>query len=167
MGVAMQDQEVSLETDFGTLSDASVITGEDGTATFTITSDAEGTATITATFGEGDDALTATATKEWYIPSADTLSLEPLTATNPVNTDHLLTVTLLDQMGLGMSDQEVSLETDFGTLSDTSVITGEDGTATFTITSDAEGTATITATFGEGDDALTATATKVWTDITE
>jgi hypothetical protein len=59
----MPGQVISLESDFGLLSDSSVTTGNDGTASFTISSTSRGTATITATLG----ALTDQATKTWVL----------------------------------------------------------------------------------------------------
>ena len=157
LGIGMSEQVVSLETTFGNLSTDSVTTGESGTATFTISSSLPGTATITTTLGS----LSDTSTKEWtYTPVATTLELTPESATNtlPVETDHEFTVTVLDQYNSPMSDQEVTLSADFGSLPP-SVTTGENGTATFIISSSLPGTANITASLGD----LSDTATKTWT----
>ena len=89
-----------------------------------------------------------------------TLDLTPESATNilPGDSSHEFTVTVKDQGGNPMTGQNVSLSTTFGTLSDAEVTTGGDGTATFTISSTTQGTATITATLGD----LSDTATKIW-----
>ena len=155
----MAGQVVSLSTTFGALSTNQVTTGEDGTATFSVSSTVAGTATITATLGD----LSDTSTKVWTLesPVATTLGLTPPSATNvlPGDTSHSFTVTVKDQFGNPIEGQTVSLSTTFGTLSTEQVTTGEDGTATFSISSDTEGTATVTATLGD----LSDTSTKIWT----
>ena len=164
-GEPMPEKDISLAiTGVGNFKDMEepymVTTGEDGTATFTISSDEAGESIITATFEDDGNTLIGTATKEWYYPEVSELELEPESAVNqlPGDTTETFTVTVTDQNGIGMPDQVVSISTDFGTLSDTSVTTGSDGTATFTISSSDGGTATITAQLGD----LSDTATKEW-----
>jgi len=157
LGNPMAGQVVSLATTFGTLSDPSVTSGAAGTATFTISSSLPGSATITAGLGD----LTDTSTKTWtYTPVATTLVLTPESAINilPGNTSEQFTLTVTDQLGNPMAGQVVNLSTTSGTLNASSVTTGDAGTANFTISSSAPGSATITATLG----ALTDTSTKTW-----
>jgi hypothetical protein len=158
-GDPMAGQVVSLSTTFGTLSTDQVITGEDGTAAFSITSTSPGTAIITATLGD----LSDTATKVWTLapPVATTLELTPPSATNllPGDPSHNFTVIVNDQYGSPLAGQNVTLSTTFGTLSTGQVTTAGDGTATFTISSTVVGNATIRATLGN----LSTASTKIWT----
>ena len=78
--------------------------------------------------------------------SAPILNLSPSSATNmlPGGETHTLTVNVTRD-GAPLAGQVVNLQTDFGTLSAPSVTTGADGSASFTVTSNDTGTATITA----------------------
>ena len=136
------------------------VTDGNGEADAVITSSDPGTSTVTCEV-TGNPSVSGTATKTWMLPVATILELAPPSATNilPDDTTEEFTVTVKDQYENGMSGQVVSLTTTFGTLSVDQVTTGVDGTATFTISSTTEGTATITATLGD----LTDTATKTWT----
>jgi hypothetical protein len=93
-------------------------------------------------------------------PVARSLELTPEEALNilPDQQTREFTVTVKNGLNEGMSGQFVALSTDFGTLSTSQVTTGNNGTATFTISSSLEGTATITATLGS----LSDTATITW-----
>ncbi|MBX2997316.1 MAG: DUF11 domain-containing protein [Caldilineaceae bacterium] len=74
------------------------------------------------------------------------LTLSPEDATNslPASPDHTITVSLTKGGG-PLSAQQINLSTDFGTLAQDSVITDENGEATFIISSAIAGTATVTA----------------------
>ena len=93
-------------------------------------------------------------------PVAKSLELTPEEALNilPNQQTREFTVTVKNGLSKGMSGQFVTLSTDFGTLSTSQVTTSSNGTATFTISSSIEGTATITATLGS----LSDTATITW-----
>lgn len=89
--------------------------------------------------------LPAEAPSEFLIGEIE-LTLSPEDATNalPGSPDHTITATLTKGGG-PLSDQEINLSTDFGSLAQDSVITDKNGEATFIISSDTTGRATITA----------------------
>jgi VCBS repeat-containing protein len=121
---------------------------------YTVSDGRGGTDTATVT-------LTVTVTVTLTVDSvAQNLELTPEEALNilPDDEDHQFTVTVRNQLGLRMAGEIVTLSTDFGTLNTNQVITGSNGTATFTISSSVEGTATITATLAN----LSDTATITW-----
>ncbi len=80
--------------------------------------------------------------------SAPVMTLEPASAVNflPDGEVHSMTVTVT-QDGAPVAGKVVNLSTTFGTLSVNSVTTGADGRASFTLTSYATGSATVTASF--------------------
>ncbi|MFZ2362347.1 MAG: SdrD B-like domain-containing protein [Anaerolineae bacterium] len=80
--------------------------------------------------------------------SAPVMTLEPASAINflPGGEVHSMTVTVT-QDGAPLAGRVVNLSTTFGTLSSSTVTTGPDGTASFTLTSNVTGSATVTASF--------------------
>jgi Ca2+-binding RTX toxin-like protein len=158
------------------------ITDAAGLATFTFTNDSAGTNTITACI-DVDDGVDCdmgepsdTATKTWTEPpEATSIDLAPATASNQVGTDHMVTVTVLDQF----DDPFPGADVHFAVSGDGTPVpasgeatTGAAGLATFTFTNATAGTNTITvcvdADGGNDCDAgeLTDTATKTWTVTT-
>jgi adhesin/invasin len=164
-GDPMAGQNVSLETTFGTLSVDQVTTGVDGTATFTISSNEPGTATITVTLGD----LTDTATKTWTleVPVATTLELWPPADTNLVGTTHTLTATVYDQFDNVMAGVAVTWNmTGVGTFVGTpESVTNSAGKASAVITSNVTGISTVTCEV-TGNPSVSDTATKTWTTTT-
>jgi hypothetical protein len=135
-----------------------VATGGEGTAKFCYTGTTVGTDTITAAVGQIQD----TATKDWTPepPRPTTLTLDPPTATNVVNTPHCVTATLLDQRSSPMQGVAVAF-TVSGTHSPPagSDATDPGGKARFCYTGMTPGPDVIEAAVG----ALKATAEKIWT----
>ncbi len=80
--------------------------------------------------------------------SAPVMTLDPPSAVNflPGGEDHAMTVTVT-QDGAPVAGKVVNLSTTWGALSPSSVTTGADGTASFTLTSHETGSATVTASF--------------------
>jgi len=148
----------TIATTFGNLSKTTFTTNASGQDTFSISSTSAGSATITAAAA----GKSATATCEWKAPlvvigeviltpeSQIVYILQPGT---PAVAN--LTVMVKDDHGNPLSGIVVSLSTTFGTLSNTSVTTGADGTATFTLSSATKGIATVTASADSKSDTAT------------
>jgi hypothetical protein len=104
-------------------------------------------------------------------PGADTIALDPATATNTVGEDHTVTATVEDEFGNPVAGESVHFAvTGAGTPDPASgnVDTDAAGEADFTFTNEAPGTNTITACVDADDDLtcdggeLSTTATKTW-----
>lgn len=116
-------------------------------------SNATGTVTVTAfvetTDNDDPDAgePQATATKTWILAEGRTINCEPETATNPANTQHTVTCTVLDRFGEPVGGEGVTFTTSgVGSLAATSSTTNSAGVVTATITSTQQGTQTVTGT---------------------
>jgi hypothetical protein len=116
-----------------------------------------------------EDLQAAIEAKLTVILQATTLTLEPPVATNPIDTDHTVTATLLYGNGSPVEGATISFAvTDGPNTGATGTVSGPtdtNGEATFTYTGTATGTDTITATYANGT-TLTATAEKTWVDLT-
>ncbi len=162
-GNLVPNQKVTLTTKDKslTLSTDTVITGKDGTATFTATSTLAVAQEVSATLGKSSRSTMVT-----FISDATTAQVSALTVT----TDNVvangtaqaaLRVTVEDQHGNPLSGQKVTLSAkDNGiTLSAAGVTTAKDGTATFTATSTIAAALEISATLGKSSKTATVTYT--------
>lgn len=121
---------------------SSTKTDANGAISFSVSSTTAQTVTYTATVkkaGEADRTLQQTATVTFDAGDVDTVTSTLTASTNRVAADGTasatLTVTLKDSQGNAISGKNVSLtQTGTSTISPSSVITGADGQAEFTVT---------------------------------
>jgi adhesin/invasin len=153
-----------------------------GLCTVTITSAVPGTSTVSASFqavlDQASISLQAQGSKLWVDYR---LVVSPETAVNPINTTHILTVTLEKNIGngfvpapsqtvtLGLSGPGSITIVDAGTIGSAlagSCTTDAAGTCRVTITSPVAGLATLTATYdakvGETSGSFTDSGNKLW-----
>jgi len=116
-----------------------------------------------------------TATKSWQEPEPKTIELAPAAGTNPIDTSHTVTATVLDQFEEPFEAADVHFDvTGDGT---PTPATGDDATdvageAEFAFTNDTAGTNTITACIDLDESGTCGmepsdTATKVWVEVTD
>lgn len=102
------------------------------------------------------------------VSAAPNLSLTPLTATNPVGTQHTVTATVTNTDDTPRSGVTVSFVVTganagaSGTCNPAGCVTGSDGKVSFTYTGANEGDDTINASMTVGGSTQTATASKTW-----
>lgn len=142
----LADRMGTPHTDLGTT--FTVPVGPDGYAHIWLHSEQSGNQNIQVTA----DTQTDSGVKPWQALDARTIDAEPETDTNDTGTNHTVTITVRDRLGNPVAGENVVVEiSGVGEFSDGTccqkvVTTGPDGTASVTITSDAEGTTTVTAT---------------------
>jgi hypothetical protein len=137
----------------GTLSETSITTGTDGTATATLTDITAEQVTVNASMSEG---ATKTATSTVTFTQDMSQAVLSLTA-NPTSVvadgtaSSTVTAKVVDGSGKGISGVVVTLDNGGkGTLSETSITTGTDGTATATLTDITAEQVTVNASIPEG-----------------
>jgi hypothetical protein len=126
-------------------------TDNNGQATITVSSSIPDTATVTAwvdTNGNkqlDDGEFTYSTTVDWLVPTR--LDLDPQTATVQLPDEaQVLTATVYDQHIQPMQNVQVNFTTTLGSITGTlPVITDENGKAVVTVSSSADGSATVTA----------------------
>lgn len=141
-GNAVAGQTISWSANLGTLAQASSVTNSNGEATTTQTSTVAGVATVTATVGNVSP-VTGTVSFEAVAAS---ITLETETSSAETGSTVNLTAFVVDHNGQPMQGQLVTLTTTGGTLSVSQVLTDSSGKGTFTLTSSAAVSATVTAT---------------------
>jgi Ca2+-binding RTX toxin-like protein len=145
-------------------------TNAQGVATFTYTNTEAGLDTIEACFEPGGEEppVCGQAAKTWTEGPAAIITLAQAEDTNPVNSPHTVTATVTDEFGNPVAGVEVAFTVDSeGSPLPASGddITNAQGVATFTYTNPEIGEDTISACFGEGEDAVCDDVTKTWTGI--
>ena len=124
----------------------------------------DGTLTGNSLVLAAGDAASCSITNTFVPPTVVTLTLEPLTASNPLETEHTVTATLTSG-GVPVADATVSFSTvdgpHFGTSG--SDATDAEGKATFSYTGTIAGTDTLRASATVGADSVTSNdVTKTW-----
>lgn len=147
-GNTVAGQTINWSADLGTLAQASSVTNSNGEATTTQTSTQAGTATVTSTVGNASP-VTGTVSFEAVVAA---ISLEAETSSAETGSTVNLTAFVVDHDGQPMQGQWVTLTTTGGTLSVSRFITDSSGKGTFTLTSSAAVSATVTATTGDYSD---------------
>jgi uncharacterized repeat protein (TIGR01451 family) len=160
-----------------------VLTGPNSGTSGTVQTNASGVAAFSYTGGAtpGTDSIRASAideetsvfsntvTKTWTAASSPlVLALTPATATNPVGTNHTVTVHAT-RNGVAQNEVNVSFAVTSGPNagSEGSGSTNASGDATFTYSSAVAGTDTIQASAFDGETAVTSNSvTKTWTAVT-
>lgn len=155
-------QQVILTSTLGTVNPTRPTTRADGTATATLTANAQaGTATVSAVLGSSDAATATIEIKDALI----TLTANPTSIPEQEESDIILTATVRAFQGDPLPNRPVTFRSERGILSVTSVNTNANGEATTRLTVDAEEvtgpvTFQVTATTPSGSgEPLTATVT--------
>ena len=144
-GNALGGQTVSVSADNGTAVAATVITGPDGTAIITVTSQIAGASTVTASINNSSLSQNVT-----FIPDISTAKIADLVVIKDGSvadgsTANTLRVKVTDAFGNALAGQTVSVSADNGAAVAATVITGPDGAAIITVTSQTAGASTVTA----------------------
>ncbi|MCS1326684.1 inverse autotransporter adhesin IatC [Escherichia coli] len=145
-GNALGGQTVSVSADNGTAVAATVITGPDGTAIITVTSQIAGASTVTASINNSSLSQNVT-----FIPDISTAKIADLVVIKDGSvadgsTANTLRVKVTDAFGNALAGQTVSVSADNGAAVAATVITGPDGTVEISVTSQTAGISTVTAT---------------------
>ncbi|EGO7541133.1 hypothetical protein GBE33_18840 [Escherichia coli] len=144
-GNALGGQTVSVSADNGTAVAATVITGPDGTAIITVTSQIAGASTVTASINNSSLSQNVT-----FIPDISTAKIADLVVIKDGSvadgsTANTLRVKVTDAFGNALAGQTVSVSADNGVAVAATVITGPDGTVETSVTSQTAGISTVTA----------------------
>ncbi|MEJ1609762.1 inverse autotransporter adhesin IatC [Escherichia coli] len=144
-GNALGGQTVSVSADNGTAVAATVITGPDGTAIITVTSQIAGASTVTASINNSSLSQNVT-----FIPDISTAKIADLVVIKDGSvadgsTANTLRVKVTDAFGNALAGQTVSVSADNGAAVAATVITGPDGTVETSVTSQTAGISTVTA----------------------
>ncbi|OKV48586.1 Ig-like domain-containing protein, partial [Escherichia coli] len=144
-GNALAGQTVSVLADNGATTAPTVITGPDGTAIITVTSQTAGISTVTASIN--NSILNQNVT---FIPDVSTAKIADLVVIKDGSvadgsTANTLRVKVTDAFGNALAGQTVSVSADNGAAVAATVITGPDGAAIITVTSQTAGASTVTA----------------------
>ena len=105
-----------------------VVTNSAGQANFTYVGTMAGMDTITASVA---GCCTAQATKTWLAGPPRSVTLSPLTDTNPVDTQHCVTATVRDQFGNPVQGVRVRFSVTGSVMTSGSAVTGPTGQAQF------------------------------------
>ncbi|MDG5921693.1 Ig-like domain-containing protein [Escherichia coli] len=145
-GNALAGQTVSVLADNGATTAPTVITGPDGTAIITVTSQTAGISTVTASIN--NSILNQNVT---FIPDVSTAKIADLVVIKDGSvadgsTANTLRVKVTDAFGNALAGQTVSVSADNGAAVAATVITGPDGTVEISVTSQTAGISTVTAT---------------------
>ncbi|HBB8293319.1 TPA: inverse autotransporter adhesin IatC [Escherichia coli] len=144
-GNALAGQTVSVLADNGATTAPTVITGPDGTAIITVTSQTAGISTVTASIN--NSILNQNVT---FIPDVSTAKIADLVVIKDGSvadgsTANTLRVKVTDAFGNALAGQTVSVSADNGAAVAATVITGPDGTVEITVTSQTAGISAVTA----------------------
>ncbi|MCQ1943427.1 Ig-like domain-containing protein [Escherichia coli] len=144
-GNALAGQTVSVLADNGATTAPTVITGPDGTAIITVTSQTAGISTVTASIN--NSTLNQNVT---FIPDVSTAKIADLVVIKDGSvadgsTANTLRVKVTDAFGNALAGQTVSVSADNGAAVAATVITGPDGAAIITVTSQTAGASAVTA----------------------
>ncbi|MEB6740429.1 Ig-like domain-containing protein [Escherichia coli] len=144
-GNALAGQTVSVLADNGATTAPTVITGPDGTAIITVTSQTAGISTVTASIN--NSILNQNVT---FIPDVSTAKIADLVVIKDGSvadgsTANTLRVKVTDAFGNALAGQTVSVSADNGAAVAATVITGPDGAAIITVTSQTAGASAVTA----------------------
>ncbi|BEC34964.1 inverse autotransporter beta-barrel domain-containing protein [Escherichia coli] len=144
-GNALAGQTVSVSADNGAAVAATVITGPDGTVEISVTSQTAGISTVTASIN--NSILNQNVT---FIPDVSTAKIADLVVIKDGSvadgsTANTLRVKVTDAFGNALAGQTVSVSADNGAAVAATVITGPDGAAIITVTSQTAGASTVTA----------------------
>ncbi|MDU8350495.1 Ig-like domain-containing protein [Pseudomonas syringae pv. actinidiae] len=153
--------KISWKTDLGTLSASTSLTDEGGKATVSLSSTANGIATVTASGVKGASSTTVS-----FIPQEADDSVISVSSPSPSVVSDGLTSTVLtaivhDSKGLpAKSGVKVSWKTDFGSLSSSTSLTDASGKAAMSLSSAETGVATVTASGVKGSSSTTISFTQ-------
>ncbi|TFY40111.1 invasin, partial [Escherichia coli] len=144
-GNALAGQTVSVSADNGAAVAATVITGPDGAAIITVTSQTAGASTVTASIS--NSTLNQNVT---FIPDVSTAKIADLVVIKDGSVAdgamaNTLRVKVTDAFGNALAGQTVSVSADNGAAVAATVITGPDGTVEISVTSQTAGASTVTA----------------------
>ncbi|HHH7926229.1 TPA: Ig-like domain-containing protein, partial [Escherichia coli] len=144
-GNALAGQTVSVLADNGATTAPTVITGPDGTAIITVTSQTAGISTVTASIN--NSILNQNVT---FIPDVSTAKIADLVVIKDGSvadgsTANTLRVKVTDAFGNALAGQTVSVSADNGAAVAATVITGPDGTVEISVTSQTAGISAVTA----------------------
>ncbi|WP_286333084.1 inverse autotransporter adhesin IatC [Escherichia sp. HH091_1A] len=144
-GNALAGQTVSVSADNGAAVAATVITGPDGTVEISVTSQTAGISTVTATINNSTLSQNVT-----FIADVSTAKIVDLVVIKDGSvadgsTANTLRVKVTDAFGNALAGQTVSVSADNGAAVAATVITGPDGAAIITVTSQTAGASAVTA----------------------
>ncbi|MGT4730377.1 Ig-like domain-containing protein, partial [Escherichia coli] len=145
-GNALAGQTVSVSADNGAAVAATVITGPDGTAIISVTSQTAGISTVTATINNSTLSQNVT-----FIADVSTAKIADLVVIKDGSVAdgamaNTLRVKVTDAFGNALAGQTVSVSAGNGAAVAATVITGPDGTVEISVTSQTAGISTVTAT---------------------
>ncbi|WON77902.1 Ig-like domain-containing protein [Serratia sp. UGAL515B_01] len=155
-GNALHGQTVALAADQGAMIDKSVSTGEDGKATTTLSSTMAGTVKVTATLGTSQQIVEAHFRADSSTAKVTAIVVTQDNALANGKATNRLQLTVTDAQGNALNGQTVTLSADQGATIAKNVITGENGTATTTLSSTVAGTVKVTATLGDSQQTVEA-----------
>ena len=144
-GNALGGQTVSVSADNGTAVAATVITGPDGTAIITVTSQIAGASMVTASINNSSLSQNVT-----FIPDVSTAKIADLVVIKDGSVAdgamaNTLRVKVTDAFGNALAGQTVSVLADNGATVAPTVTTQPDGTVEISVTSQTAGTSAVTA----------------------
>ncbi|HFV8533559.1 TPA: Ig-like domain-containing protein, partial [Escherichia coli] len=144
-GNALAGQTVSVSAGNGAAVAATVITGPDGTVEISVTSQTAGISTVTATINNSTLSQNVT-----FIADVSTAKIADLVVIKDGSVAdgamaNTLRVKVTDAFGNALAGQTVSVSADNGAAVAATVITGPDGTAIITVTSQIAGASMVTA----------------------
>ncbi|WP_157945220.1 Ig-like domain-containing protein, partial [Escherichia sp. MOD1-EC5189] len=144
-GNVLAGQTVSVTADNSTTVTPTVTTQPDGTVEISVTSQTAGTSTVTASINSSSQSRDVT-----FIADVRTAKIADLVVTqdNAVADGamaNMLRARVTDAFGNALAGQTVSVSADNGAAVAATVITGPDGAAIITVTSQTAGASTVTA----------------------
>ncbi|MES1564871.1 inverse autotransporter adhesin IatC [Escherichia coli] len=144
-GNALAGQTVSVSADNGAAVAATVITGPDGTVEISVTSQTAGISAVAASINNSSRSQDVT-----FIPDVSTAQIADLVVIKDGSVAdgsmaNTLRVKATDAFGNALAGQTVSVSADNGAAVAATVITGPDGAAIITVTSQTAGASTVTA----------------------
>ncbi|HBC1790612.1 TPA: Ig-like domain-containing protein, partial [Escherichia coli] len=144
-GNALAGQTVSVSAGNGAAVAATVITGPDGAAIITVTSQTAGISAVAASINNSSRSQDVT-----FIPDVSTAKIADLVVIKDGSVAdgsmaNTLRVKVTDAFGNALAGQTVSVSADNGAAVAATVITGPDGAAIITVTSQTAGASTVTA----------------------
>ncbi|WP_105478141.1 inverse autotransporter adhesin IatC, partial [Escherichia coli] len=145
-GNALNGQTVSVLADNGATGASTVITGPDGTAEISVTSQTAGVSTVTATINSSSLSRNVT-----FVADVRTAQIADLVVIKDGSeadgtTANTLRARVTDAFGNALAGQTVSVLADNGATVAPTVITGPDGTVEISVTSQTAGVSAVTAT---------------------
>ncbi|EPA6625701.1 beta strand repeat-containing protein, partial [Escherichia coli] len=144
-GNALAGQTVSVLADNGATTAPTVITEPDGTVEISVTSQTAGASTVTASINSSSLSRNVT-----FVADVRTAQIADLVVTRDNSVadgamENMLRARVTDAFGNALAGQTVSVLADNGATTAPTVITGPDGTAIITVTSQTAGISTVTA----------------------